>query len=65
MHQQHPAWKLAAIAGGALAMAAFAAPGCEEQGPAERTGEAIDESVDEAGEAVEDAADDLKDATDN
>ena len=30
---------------------------CEEEGPAEELGEAIDNSVEEAGDAVEDATD--------
>lgn len=30
---------------------------CEEQGPAERLGENIDEAVEEAGDAIEEATD--------
>ena len=30
---------------------------CDNQGPAEEAGEAIDESVEEAGDAIEDATD--------
>jgi len=30
---------------------------CEEQGPAEEAGEAIDESVEESGDAIEEATD--------
>ena len=38
--------------------------GCEQEGPAERAGERMDEAVEEAGDAVEEAADDLENATD-
>jgi hypothetical protein len=31
--------------------------GCQEQGPAERTGERIDDAVDDAGDAIDDALD--------
>ncbi len=36
---------------------------CEQQGPAEEAGEAIDDAVDEAGDAVEEAGDAVEDAT--
>ena len=43
--------------------------GCETQGPAERTGERIDESFEEAersfGETLEEAGDEIEDATDD
>lgn len=38
---------------------------CEEQGPAEEVGEAVDDAAEETGEAVEDAADSAEDATSN
>jgi hypothetical protein len=38
-------------------MLTIAMPGCEKQGPLEKAGEAVDESVDDAGDAVEDATD--------
>ena len=38
---------------------------CEEQGPAEEAGEAVDNAVDDAGDAVEDAGDAAEDATTN
>lgn len=47
-----------ATAATALAfMAALTLSACEEQGPAEQLGEAIDESANDLGRAVEDAAD--------
>lgn len=36
---------------------------CEEEGPAERAGEQMDNAVEEAGEAIEDAGDAVDDAT--
>ncbi len=38
--------------------------GYEQEGPAERAGERMDEAVEEAGDDLEDAADDLENATD-
>lgn len=35
----------------------FAFTACEQEGPAERAGENIDEAVEDAGEALEDAGD--------
>ena len=37
---------------------------CENEGPAERAGEKIDEAVEEAGDQVEKAADKVEEATD-
>lgn len=34
----------------------------EQEGPAERTGEEVDEAVDEGGDAVDDAGDKMEDA---
>lgn len=45
---------------GLMAVLGLFAPGliaCEDQGPAEEAGEAIDESAEELGDAVEDATD--------
>lgn len=39
--------------------------GCDNQGPAEETGEAIDDAVDDAGDAMEDAGDEIEDAADD
>ena len=33
----------------------FTLPGCEKQGPMEEAGEAIDNSIEDAGDAIEDA----------
>jgi hypothetical protein len=46
-----------------LLIAGFAA-GCEQDGPAERLGERLDDAAEEAGDRMEDAADTLEDATD-
>ncbi len=45
-----------------LILVAFLAVACEQQGPAERAGESIDEAVEDAGNAVEDACEDAKEA---
>ncbi len=39
--------------------------GCQDQGPAEEAGEAIDDAMEDAGEAMEDAEDDLEDTFDD
>ena len=36
--------------------------GCEQEGPAERAGEAIDDATESAGEAIEDAGESMEDA---
>ncbi len=36
--------------------------GCEQQGPAERAGEKVDESVEKAGDKVEQAGENIKDS---
>ncbi len=36
---------------------------CEEQGPAEKLGESIDESVEETGEAMQNMADEVENST--
>jgi hypothetical protein len=38
---------------------------CQEQGPAERAGESVDEAIEDAGDSIEDAGDAIEDATDN
>ncbi len=52
----------------AIALISFAAilpmVGCDNQGPAEKAGERIDEAVDDASDAVEDAGDEVEDAMD-
>lgn len=50
---------LIGLAAGGLAGLGVTASGCEEQGPAERAGEQIDEAAEEAGEALEDAGEEL------
>lgn len=37
---------------------------CEQEGPAERAGEEIDEAVEKAGDKMEEAADKVEEATD-
>lgn len=37
---------------------------CEQQGPAEEAGEAVDETMEEAGDAMEETADELEESTD-
>lgn len=50
--------KTSALASLGLVAMLAVLPGCEEEkGPAEKLGEAIDESVEEAGDAVEKATD--------
>tara|TARA_R110002074_G_scaffold57232_1_gene140819 strand:+ start:508 stop:669 length:162 start_codon:yes stop_codon:yes gene_type:complete len=39
----------------------IAIAGCEQDGPAERTGEKIDSAIENTGEAIEDAGDKLED----
>lgn len=49
----------------ALGLFAITLSACEEQGPAEEAGEAIDNTAEEAGEAMEDAGDAAEEATTN
>lgn len=51
---------VAALMAGAFATFLVA---CEEQGPAEELGEAVDDAAEEAGDVVEDAGDAVEDAT--
>jgi hypothetical protein len=55
--------KLLAIMAVGLFVGALGA--CEEQGPAEQAGEAVDNAAEEAGEAVEEAGDAAEEATNN
>ena len=53
---------LLAVSG--LAVLPVGMTGCEEEGPAERAGERLDEAGDDIEDAAEDAADDIEDAVD-
>tara|TARA_R110002049_G_scaffold58143_2_gene158478 strand:- start:342 stop:530 length:189 start_codon:yes stop_codon:yes gene_type:complete len=44
----------------AILFTAFLAAGCENDGPAERAGEAIDNTATDVGNAIEDACEDVK-----
>lgn len=46
-----------------MAMALLA--GCEKEGPAERTGEAIDDAARKTGEQIEEAGEKIKDCVDD
>jgi len=39
--------------------------GCQDQGPAEEAGEAIDDTMEDAGDAMDEAGDDIEDAVDD
>ena len=56
--------KLVQIASAALVLSALlvALPGCEQQGPAERAGENIDNAVEETGDQIEKAGDAIQDS---
>lgn len=45
-----------------LILAAFLTVACEQQGPAERAGEQIDEAAEDVANAAEDACEDAKEA---
>lgn len=47
-----------------LAILPVGMTGCEEEGPAERAGERLDDAGDDIEDAAEDAADDIEDAVD-
>jgi hypothetical protein len=51
------------LAAGGLTIGAAALTGCEEQGPAERAGETIDEAAEDVGDALEEAGEDIRDGT--
>ena len=44
---------------------AFALTACEEQGPAERAGEEIDEAVENVGDSLEEGAEEIEDEVDD
>ena len=50
---------LLAIAG------SFMLLGCENEGPAERAGESVDEAIEDAGDGMENAAEDVEDAVED
>lgn len=60
-------WKLPAVLISALGLAALplGLTGCEEEGPAERAGENMDEAADDVDDAIDEAADDIDDAIDD
>ena len=47
-----------------LALSSIALTACEQEGPAEKAGKKIDQTVEDAGDALEDAGDKIEDATD-
>lgn len=51
----------------ALCLVGFLAvgTGCEQEGPAEKAGKQIDQTIEEAGDAIEDAGDKIEDSVDN
>jgi hypothetical protein len=48
----------------ALLLAALLAYGCENDGPAERAGEALDNTADDIANAAEDACEEIKEGVD-
>ncbi len=42
----------------------FFVVGCEQEGPAERAGERVDESMEKAGEKIEQAGENIQDSAD-
>jgi hypothetical protein len=44
-----------------LAIFTFGVVGCEQQGPAEKAGEKLDDAITDTGNAIEDACEDVKD----
>ncbi|WP_119677449.1 hypothetical protein [Indioceanicola profundi] len=50
-----------ALLGFSLLGAPLVLAACEEQGPAEQTGEAVDNAVEDAGEQLEDAGEEVED----
>jgi hypothetical protein len=47
-----------AVAAGLIAALSFASAGCQEEGPAERAGKALDEAAEDAQEGLEELGDD-------
>ncbi len=58
-------WTAAALLGLGLSCGGLLMAGCEDDGPAEEAGEAIDEAAEDAQEALEDAAEEVEDAVDD
>jgi predicted small lipoprotein YifL len=52
------------IAATLVAVFAFTLAACEQEGPAERAGKALDNAVEQAGDKIENAGDKAKDALD-
>ncbi|MBC7206165.1 MAG: hypothetical protein H5U27_06580 [Methyloversatilis sp.] len=52
------------IAATLVAAFAFTLAACEQEGPAERAGKALDNAVEQAGDKIENAGDKAKDALD-
>ncbi|MGH8495589.1 MAG: hypothetical protein ACREVN_05590 [Gammaproteobacteria bacterium] len=48
-----------------IAATGFALGACEPQGPAEETGEEIDQGIDEAGDEMEETGDEIEDEFDD
>lgn len=56
-------WKTGFLGTVLAAMICLGILGCEQEGPAERAGEEIDEAVEDAGEAIEEAGDAVREGT--
>jgi len=52
------------VAATLVAAFAFTLAACEQEGPAERAGKAVDNAVEQAGDKIENAGDKAKDALD-
>lgn len=67
-HQEIQMMKFRDTAGAALAMTLamsallLALSGCQKEGPAERAGKAVDQTVEKAGQQIEKAGDSIQDA---
>ena len=48
-----------------VALLTVLAAGCEQQGPAERAGEKVDETVEETGEQIEEGGEEIREETQN
>lgn len=46
-------------------MLGFGLVACDDEGPAEKAGEQVDEAVEDTGQAIEDAGDEMEETTDN
>lgn len=64
-HNREPDMNIHRTAAAALVAAfAFTLAACEQEGPAERAGKALDNAVEQAGDKIENAGDKAKDALD-